>query len=376
LLDAKNRLRELLMKAVVMVGTRAELIKLFPLIKQVEERGHELVFVHTGQHDIEELCEIFNVRKPDKVLSKIPEQSSKFNGSIFKAIKWNLMLIKDIRSVLSDESPDYVVYHGDTMSTALAAFSSSRVLFPFRKFKTAHVEAGLRSGSAFEPFPEEISRIFADATSNMLFAVSSIAENNLKHHKTLGKLVYNAGNTIIDSTKEAEKIGEEYAKEEYGIVTIHRHENIQSQKRMKKIIEILEESPRNLIFPLHDNTKAELEKYGLMDRIAQNDKIEIVDLVDYPEFINMIKGADILYTDGGSIQEESLIYNVPCIILRERTERKEGVREGINYLSKFEVSETIEKASELVKKDFQQASNPYGDPGVAERVVEKLEENL
>lgn len=364
------------MKVVVILGTRAELIKIFPLIKRIQGSEHELVFVHTGQHEIQGLCNTFDIPAPDKVLSEVPEDSSKFKGSLSKAVRWNLSLIKDIRNVISSESPDYVVYHGDTMSTALAALGSSRFLFPFRNFRTVHIEAGLRSGSVREPFPEEISRIFSDAVSNILFAVSSLTEHNLRFHKLAGKSVYSLGNTVVDSAREAEKIGETYDRENYGIVTIHRHENIGSKDRMEKIISILEESPRDLIFPLHDNTRSALQEHGLLERIQENDEIQIMDLIDYPDFINMIKGADILYTDGGSIQEESLIYQIPCIVLRTRTERKEGIDKGINYLSAFNVQRTSEKAAELVEKDFDNFPNPYGSPGVTKKIVEKLETDL
>lgn len=364
------------MRIAVFVGTRAELIKLFPLIKRIEESRHERVLIQTGQHDITELCEKFNLSQPDKSLSSTPDDSSRFNGSVLEAIKWNISLIGDIRETILEETPDYVLYHGDTMSTSLAAFGSSRVFFPWRKFKTVHIEAGLRSGSVREPFPEELSRIFSDAVSNVMFAVSEKAENNLKWHKVTGKSVYQVGNTIVDSAREAERMGSHYEKENYGLVTIHRHENIQSKKRMKKIIRILEESPRDLVFPLHDNTKAAFREHGLMRRIEENENIEVVDLVDYPDFINMIKDADILYTDGGSIQEESLIYKVPCIILRNRTERKEGLETGLNYLSKFDVSSTVEKAEEMADKDFNDISNPYGSQGVSEEILRKLEQEI
>lgn len=363
------------MKIAIIVGTRAELIKLFPLIRRIEESENKLVFIHTGQHNIEELCEKFSLPKPDRVLSEAPEESSKFKGKVFNAIKWNISLIRDIRESISQESPDYVLYHGDTMSTSLAALGSSKILFPIRKFETVHIESGLRSGSVLEPFPEEISRIFSDAVSDILFAVSPIAKDNLRWHEKLGKSVHNIGNTIVDSAKEAEEIGNNFEKSNYGLVTIHRHENIGSEKRMKKIVSILEESPLELIFPLHDNTRAALENYGLLEKIEENEKIQIMDLVDYPDFINMIKSADILYTDGGSIQEESLIYNVPCIVLRNRTERKEGIETGINYLSKFDVSKTSERAREMVNQTFDDFENPYGESGVSDKVIEKLKSN-
>jgi UDP-N-acetylglucosamine 2-epimerase (non-hydrolysing) len=162
--------------------------------------------------------------------------------------------------------------------------------------------------------------------------------------------------------------------ENYGLVTIHRHENIRSRKRLEKIIAILKQSPRKLYFPLHDNTRAALADYGLLAELESTDKIKLGGLEEYPAFLNLLSHADILYTDGGSIQEESLLFKVPCILLRSKTERIEGLKTEINYLSQFKVEETVKKAAEMVENDFNHVRNPYGDPGVSRKIVSNLED--
>lgn len=361
------------MRATIVLGTRAELIKTFPVLQELEDRGHEVTLVHTGQHDLEETCERFGIRRPDTVLSDQPEGSSRFNGSKLKAVQWTLGLMRDLRAAIRDSEPDAVLYHGDTMTTAMAAVTASRCSFLLKGFRTAHIEAGLRSGSIWEPFPEELSRVVSDLLSDVLFAVSGRSVDNLRLHRWIGKDVQLVGNTVVDSVERALAIGDYHGREdEYGIVTVHRHENISSPERMEKIVSILEESPMELLFPLHDNTRATMEEYGLMERLEE--AVEVIDLVDYPEFLHLLRDAELVYTDGGSIQEESLIFGVPCVLLRQRTERQEGLETGIQYLSGLDVDATVEAARALLEKEVPDYTNPYGDVGVSEKIVSHLEE--
>lgn len=360
------------MRATIVLGTRAELIKTFPVLQELEDRGHDVTLVHTGQHDLEDTCERFGVRRPDVVLSEQPDGSSRFNGSKLKAVRWTLGLMRDLRAAIRDSDPDTVLYHGDTMTTAMVAVTASRCSFPLKGFRTAHIEAGLRSGSIREPFPEELSRVVSDLLSDILFAVSGRSADNLSIHRWLGKDVELVGNTVVDSVERALEIGKDHGREdEYGIVTVHRHENISSPDRMEKIVSILEESPVELLFPLHDNTRATLEDHGLMERLE--DAVEVIDLVEYPEFLHLLQDAELVYTDGGSIQEESLVFGVPCVLLRERTERQEGLDTGIQYLSDLDVDATVEAARALLEKEVPDYTNPYGDVGVSGRLVERLE---
>ena len=228
-------------KIAMIIGTRAELIKIFPLMLELKNRGVPYYFIHTGQHNLKDLCEKFGVKKPDVVLSEESDKSSKFNSKQIKAIMWNLKLVFKIRKEIKKlKNLKYVLYHGDTMTTATASIATSRILNPFKKYKNVHLEAGLRSFNNFEPFPEEISRRIVGNFSDILFAVSDIAESNLKNKKGVIK----TGNTILDSANLALEIAKkENAKplsnKKFALITVHRHENLKSKKRMKKIIEIL-----------------------------------------------------------------------------------------------------------------------------------------
>ena len=227
----------------IVLGTRAELVKTFPIMLELQKRKIPYYFIHTGQHYLKKLCKDFNVKLPDVVLTKEQKATTKFYGNAIKALFWAFSLIFKIRSVLNKiKNLKYVLYHGDTMTTAAAALASSYILNPFKKYKNVHLEAGLRSGSILEPFPEEISRKIADNYSDILFAVSDLAEKNLKNENNKGKII-KIGNTILDASlisynlakkKKIKKISSDYA-----LVSIHRHENIKNKKRLNKIVEII-----------------------------------------------------------------------------------------------------------------------------------------
>ena len=218
----------------------------------------------------------------------------------------------------------YIIYHGDTMSTAAASIASSKLLNPTKKWKNVHLEAGLRSGSWFEPFPEEISRKISSKFSDILLAVSEGTEKNLQKYKSK-KRVIKIGNTIIDSALiayEKSKKNHKAPKVNYVLINIHRHENLKNKKRMKKIVRILEIIGIKAIWPLHDNSAYHLVKYGLMEKVKKIKNMEITPLKDYLNFMVLLANCKYIITDGGSIQEESLVFKKPCVILRKKTERQ------------------------------------------------------
>jgi len=262
------------------------------------------------------------------------------------------------------------------MSTATAAIGSSRLLNPKKTWKNVHLEAGLRSGSLFEPFPEEVSRRISDKFSDILLAVSELTKKNLKKYKGK-KQIIKIGNTIVDSALISyEKAKNKYPKpeKEHALINIHRHENLNNKRRMEEIIEILSSIKIKAIWPLHDNTKFFLEKYGLMEKITSMKNIELIPLTNYPHFIFLLANCKYILTDGGSIQEESLIFKKPCLILRKRTERQEGLLTGINFLTKLNVEyakKVIEKI-ENGKLKIRKFKNPYGDRELSKKIMKEL----
>jgi len=253
-------------KIAIIIGTRAELIKSFPVMLELEKQKIPYYFIHTGQHSLGDLCEKFGVKKPDVVLTKEPKKSSKFNSNEKKAILWNLGLLFNIRNELKSlKKLKHVMYHGDTMTTATASMASSRLFNPFKKYKNVHLEAGLRSFNIFEPFPEEISRRVAGSFSKILFAPSLLSKYHLRKKKN--KQIHVVGNTIIDAALHSLEIAKKkkvkpLTKGKFALITVHRHENLKSKERLTKIVDILCAIPIPAYFAMHDNTEAKLKEQG------------------------------------------------------------------------------------------------------------------
>ena len=365
-------------KILIIIGTKAELIKCMPIMLELQKQKKEYWFIHTGQHSLKSACEEFGLKRPDFVLSKAPEISTKFWSKVNQnSFMWFLTMILKIKRILKKINPKYVIYHGDTMSTAAASIGSSSFLNLRRTWKNVHLEAGLRSGSLFEPFPEEISRKISDKFSDILLAVSDLSKENLKKESQKGRII-KIGNTIIDSidiTHKKAKKNNKKLKTDYVLINIHRHENLNNKERMKKITEIIKNTKIKAIWPLHDNTAHFLRKYNLIEGIKERENIEITPLMSYPEFIFLIANCKYLITDGGSIQEESLVFKKPCIILRKRTERQEGLSTNINFLVGMNVKRTkkIIEDIENNKINPQKFENPYGKPGISKKIISFLD---
>jgi UDP-N-acetylglucosamine 2-epimerase (non-hydrolysing) len=368
------------MKIAFVIGTKAELIKCMPIMLELKQRNEDYFFVHTGQHTLGDMCERFKIKKPDFILSEESKKGSKLGSNKgASSWKWYLGMIFKIRKLIRKIKPDYVIYHGDTISTGSAAAGTCWILNPFKKWKGVHLEAGLRSGSFSEPFPEEIIRQFVDRVSDILLAVSDRSVKNLKKERWLfvwGE-IYNPGNTVIDSATLQEGSIKNFKKikEEYALINMHRHENLKSRDRLIRILQIVKSIGIKSIWPMHDNTKETFEKFGLMEELRKIEKLEIRPFCeDYSEFVFLEKNCKYLVVDGGSIQEESLLFKKPCILLRKSTERQEGLPTGINFLTKLRVN-YAKKVIEAIEQDrlkIKNFENPYGKPGVSKRILEIL----
>jgi len=362
-------------KIAIVIGTKAELIKCMPVMLELQNQNKDYWFIHTGQHPLGKACTEFGIKQPDFILSEEPKISTKFWSKInSNSITWCFKMLFRIKKVLKVLKPKYVIYHGDTMSTAVASMSSSK-LFNFRKgWENVHLESGLRSGTLREPFPEEISRQISDKFSDILLAVSNKTKTNLIKAYGDKKKIIKVGNTIIDSSEITyNKVKGKLKKEkgEYVLINIHRHEHLNNKENMEKIVEIINSIKTKGIWPLHDNTKSFLKKYNLYNKIDKK-KISITPLKNYEEFIFLLANCKYLIADGGSIQEESLVFKKPCLVLRNVTERQEGLRTGINFLTM-----DVEEAKEIIhllEDNFKTPlfKNPYGKKGVSKKIMEEL----
>ncbi len=363
----------------IIIGTKAELIKCMPIMKLLQKRKQDYWFVSTGQHPLSEAAKDFRVKQPDFILSEEPETSTKFWSKVNNSsILWCFSMLPKIRRLVRRLKPRHVIYHGDTMSTAVAAMASSRMMNFFKDWNNVHLEAGLRSGNIMQPFPEEISRQICDRFSNTLFAVSDFSKKNLEKSRKKGVFgkIHNIGNTVVDAALIVYEDAKKKSKikklpKKFAFINVHRHEHLRSKEEMRKIVDIIKSIKFEAIWPLHDNTEYHLEKYGMMDELRNMKNLKIMPLTDYFTFIYLIANSSYLVTDGGSIQEESLVFKKPCVILRHVTERPEGLHSGINFLTKLDVKKTrvLIRDIEAGKIDVKDFVNPYGEFGVAERVL-------
>jgi len=368
-------------KIAIVIGTKAELIKCMPIMLELQKREISYWFIHTGQHSLQTACEEFGIKKPDIILSKEPEKETKFWSKVNKfSLFWFFSMISKVRKNIIKIKPSYVIYHGDTMSTSAAAIGSSKLLNPKKTWKNVHLEAGLRSGALLEPFPEEISRQISDYFSDILLAVSDETQKILER-KYPNKQVIKTGNTVVDSSLivyDKAKKSEKPLKKNYVLINVHRHENLQDKKRLSDIVEIIKSIKFDAVWPLHENTKHYLEKYGLLNELKEKKNLKITPLICYEEFIFLMANCKYLVTDGGSIQEESLVFKKPCIILRKATERQEGLSTGINFLTKL----NIDYAKEVIKDiendniKIKPFKNPYGEKGLSKKIVDILTKEI
>ncbi len=323
----------------VFIGTKAQFIKMAPILIELRDRGIEYNLIDTGQHAqlTGDIVRQFGLREPDVKLrgsseniSTLPQAAS-WTGKLI----WRLLFSKqEIYKKIFRGENGVCLIHGDTLTTLISLMYGKRC-----GLKVAHVEAGLRSYNILHPFPEELIRITAMRFSDILFAPSDWSAKNLGKMGYQDKTVSIGGNTIIDAVRYAQELGlpESRTQKDYVVVTIHRLETIYSSKKMRKVVRILERvsEDHQIVFVMHDPTVNQLVKYDLMGVLEQNQNIILSNLMSYLEFINLISGADFIITDGGSIQEECYFLNKPCLILRERTERQEGLGENA-VLSNFQ----------------------------------------
>jgi UDP-N-acetylglucosamine 2-epimerase len=366
----------------IIIGTKAELIKCMPIMRLLQKRKQDYWFVSTGQHPLSVAAKEFGVKQPDFILSEEPKTSTKFWSKINNSsIRWCFSMLPKIRRLIRELKPRHVIYHGDTMSTAVAAIASSRLLNLFKTWNNVHLEAGLRSGNIMQPFPEEISRQICDRFSDTLFAVSDFSERTLKKSRKKGVFgkIHNVGNTVVDAALIVYEDAKKKSKikklpKEFALINVHRHEHLRSKKEMRKIVDIIKSIKFKALWPLHDNTRRYLEEYRMMSELEGMKNLKIMPLTDYYTFIYLIAKCSYLVTDGGSIQEESLVFKKPCVILRHVTERQEGLQSGINFLTGLDVGKTrkLIKRIEVGKVEVRDFVNPYGERGVSERVLEVL----
>ena len=284
--------------------------------------------VLTGQHEetMQDLIDAFAIRPADDILVKRGESDTHI-----KVLKWFALALRAIKNKQCFSSDTKIILtHGDTLSTLLGAVAGR-----CHKIPVGHVEAGLRSFNYFHPFPEEIIRVITSRLATCHFCSGDWAAENI-NSKTPEKLIINTReNTILDALRFAIAGGGQTARfrreSAYAIVSMHRHENLSDSARFNHILETLEQASETirLKFILHPVTENKLNKSGWYKKLAALEKIELLNRMNYVDFAKLLVNARLLMTDGGSNQEEALHMGLPCLLLRKKTERVEGLSSNV-----------------------------------------------
>jgi len=354
------------MKIAIIVGTRPEIIKMSPVIHELENQKLNYFILHTGQHYSYNMDKVFFEQL------KLPKP--KYNlevGSGTHAEQTGKMLI-GVEKVLREERPHVVLVEGDTNTVLSGALAACKLLI-----KIGHVEAGLRSYD--RSMPEEINRVIVDHISDYLFAPSEKAKQNLLKEGIPVEKVHVTGNTIVDAvyqhlelTKNSsilEKL--ELKPNEYILLTLHRQENVESEQRLKNILKGIElvakEFEIRVIFPIHPRTQQRIKELN----IEVPKEIYLIPALDYLSFLKLEANAQLILTDSGGVQEEACILKIPCVTLRYNTERPESIEVGANTLAGTEPQTILKKVREMIQKERNWES-PFGDGKASQRIVSIL----
>ncbi|MCI5193261.1 MAG: hypothetical protein D3915_09030 [Candidatus Electrothrix sp. AU1_5] len=311
----------------VIIGTKAQLIKMAPLLAYFNYHGIAYHYISTGQHKetIDDILSNFNLRTPDILLYNGPDITSIKQMAVWGAkLLWQTFWNRQ-KVFPGNRRNSIVLVHGDTFSTLLGALMGK-----FAKLKIGHVESGLRSFNFFHPFPEEITRLLTFKLSDYYFCPGEWAVKNLTKEK--GLKINTAFNTLHESLQIAlpsiERITDvDIPLYTYAVATLHRYENIYKADALARLVNLIEQIATScpLLFILHKPTEINLKKFGYYQRLAGNSRIELRPRYDYFRFIKLLYGAHFVVSDGGSNQEECYYLGKPVILLRQSTERKEGL---------------------------------------------------
>jgi UDP-N-acetylglucosamine 2-epimerase (non-hydrolysing) len=366
------------LKTLVVVGTRPEAIKLAPVVMALRRRtaADDLTLCSTGQHRemLAAALAVFSL-KPDVDLDVMkPNQSlSGLTAELFRGLD----------GVVREIQPDWIISQGDT-TTAMVA---SMVGF-YRRVKVGHVEAGLRTYNRWQPFPEEINRRIADLVADRHFAPTEEAAENLKREGTPAESILVTGNTSIDAVQWVARQPYEWSmgplakvdpSKPIVLVTLHRRENFGGPmegvlRAIRKLADDWRGDGVQFVFPVHLNPNV---REAVAKLLPSEANVHLLDPIDYRSMIHVMKRSRLILTDSGGVQEEAPSFGVPVLVLRETTERPEGVTAGVAKLIGADGERLLIEANRILRSPTRESSdkvfpNPYGDGRAAERIAESL----
>lgn len=366
-----------MIKVISIFGTRPEAIKMAPLVKELESRKEiESIVCVTAQHRemLDQVLNTFNITPHyDLNIMKQGQTLSDITARVLYGLE----------NVIKEEKPDIILVHGDTTTTfagALAAF--------YNQVAIGHVEAGLRTDNKYSPYPEEMNRQMVDCMTDMYFAPTELSKNNLLKENIKEDKIYITGNTAIDAL--ATTIKKEYTHAELDwikenerliLVTVHRRENLGEPMRnifkaIRKIVDEFEDV--KVIYPIHLNPKVRKVAHEIFDDC---DRVKLIEPLDVFDFHNFINKSYMIMSDSGGVQEEAPSLGKPVLVLRDTTERPEGISAGTLKLVGTTTETIYKEAKELlINRDkyekMSKASNPYGDGHASNRIVDAIIEKF
>lgn len=364
------------MKKVMLVfGTRPEAIKMCPLVNELKTRKNlETIVCVTGQHRemLDQVLDVFKVQ-PDYDLSIMKERQTLFDVTT--------NILNKIKSVLEKEKPDVVLVHGDTSTTFVTALACFYLQIP-----VGHVEAGLRTYNIYSPYPEEFNRQAVSIISKYNFAPTELSKNNLLKEGKAENTIYVTGNTAIDALKTTVREGYTHPELEWAkdsrliMITAHRRENLGEPMchMFRAIRRVMDEHPDvKAIYPIHMNPVVRETAQSIL---GDDDRIHIIDPLEVLDFHNFLANSYMILTDSGGIQEEAPSLGKPVLVMRDTTERPEGIAAGTLKLVGTDEETIYKNFKELLenKEEYEKmskASNPYGDGFACKKIADILEKS-
>ena len=363
-------------KVMVVFGTRPEAIKMAPVIQALRQKDSILCQVAvTAQHRemLDQVLKLFKM-VPDFDLDLMKQ------GQTLTEI--TTRALSGLKEVFQRELPDLVLVHGDTTTTFVAALAAFYAQIP-----VGHVEAGLRTGNKYSPFPEEMNRRLASVLTDFHFAPTETAKRNLLQEGIAPEKIFVTGNTVIDALlatvkpeysflePEIQAIIKQSEKSRMVLVTTHRRENLgepmrQIYQALKSMLETFPDT--HVVFPVHKNPKV---RKVVTEVLGDHPRVNLIEPLDYEPFVNLMARAHLILTDSGGIQEEAPSLGVPVLVVRDTTERPEAVEAGTvslvgtNYASVFSELKRL-LGDQTAYQKMAMASNPYGDGCAADRIAE------
>jgi len=355
------------MRVSVIIGTRPEIIKMAPVIRELQAQGADFFVLHTGQHYSYNLDRIF--------FEELELSAPKYNldaGSGTHGEETGKMLT-GIEKTLLQEKPDMVLAEGDTNSVLAGALAAAKL-----HIKVGHVEAGLRSYD--RNMPEELNRVLTDHLSDYLFAPTEEAKHNLLSEGIPEERIFVTGNTIVDAVYQNLELARSKSRilnvlglkqDGYFLVTAHRQENVDVRGRLQDMFEglrlVCEKFHLPLVYPIHPRTKRKLEEF----RLEIPPGLRLIEPIGFLDFLLLEANAASVLTDSGGVQEETCILKIPCITLRDNTERPETLQVGSNILAGTSPQRILDSVDLMLSKE-RNWRNPFGDGKAGNRIVEAI----